>query len=159
MVDCSYDVNYKDKEEMVNYDECGSWVHTKCSSFVKGEASLAYDKCKIIKKHRNQETEEIEVAQLLTELPTKTMQMDYFPVLAPPLFPDLPKDDRVHVQGLPTDDSSFKGLGIFPPQLWKCTGYVPKSLNFNTGSFLTGMTRRRMLMCRSIAQAWTLWWD
>ncbi|XP_057830457.2 uncharacterized protein LOC131041404 isoform X2 [Cryptomeria japonica] len=134
-VDCSCGVNYDDGEEMVNCDECGVWVHTKCSSFVKGETSFACDKCKLIKKRRNQETEETEVAQLLAELPTKTMRMDSCSAIAPPLRPDLPMDDRVHVQGLPTGDSSFKGLGIFSPQLWKCTGYVPKSLNFQYREF------------------------
>ncbi|GLJ10633.1 hypothetical protein SUGI_0132130 [Cryptomeria japonica] len=44
-------------------------------------------------------------------------------------------DDKVHVRGLPTGNSSFKGLGIFSPQLWKCTGYVPKSMNFQYREF------------------------
>ncbi|GLJ10632.1 hypothetical protein SUGI_0132120 [Cryptomeria japonica] len=49
-VDCSSDINYNDGEEMVNCDKCGVWVHTKCSSFVKGETSFVCHKCKLIKK-------------------------------------------------------------------------------------------------------------
>ncbi|XP_038970594.1 uncharacterized protein LOC120104131 [Phoenix dactylifera] len=40
-VDCSCGVTFDDGEEMVSCDECGVWVHTRCSRFTKGEASPA----------------------------------------------------------------------------------------------------------------------
>uniref|UniRef100_A0A1D1XGU7 PHD finger protein At2g01810 n=1 Tax=Anthurium amnicola TaxID=1678845 RepID=A0A1D1XGU7_9ARAE len=45
-VDCPCGVTFDDGEEMVDCDVCGVWVHTRCSRFVKGEASFACDKCK-----------------------------------------------------------------------------------------------------------------
>ncbi|XP_010260669.1 PREDICTED: uncharacterized protein LOC104599711 isoform X2 [Nelumbo nucifera] len=140
-VDCVCGVNFDDGEEMVNCDECGVWVHTRCSRFVKGETSFACDKCKS-KKNRN-DSEETEVAQLLVELPTKTMRMDNpYPASAPPrtsfrLWTEIPIEERVHVQGVPGGDPAlFQGLSsVFTPELWKCTGYVPKKLNFQYREF------------------------
>ncbi|XP_077248421.1 RING/FYVE/PHD zinc finger superfamily protein [Tasmannia lanceolata] len=140
-VDCSCGVNFDDGEEMVNCDECGVWVHTRCSRFVKGETSFTCDKCKS-KKNRI-ENEETEVAQLLVELPTKTLRMDNpYPPSAPPrtsfrLWTDVPIEERVHVQGVPGGDPSlFQGLSsVFTSELWKCAGYVPKKFNFQYREF------------------------
>ncbi|XP_052170477.1 uncharacterized protein LOC127786831 [Diospyros lotus] len=140
-VDCVCGVNFDDGEEMVNCDECGVWVHTRCSRYVKSEKSFACDKCKS-KKTRN-ESEETEVAQLLVELPTKTLRMDNpYPSSGPPrrpfrLWTDMPMQERVHVQGIPGGDPAlFVGLqSVFTPQLWKCTGYVPKKFNFQYREF------------------------
>ncbi|KAG0501319.1 hypothetical protein HPP92_001391 [Vanilla planifolia] len=76
-VDCSCGVNFDDGEEMVSCDECGVWVHTRCSRFVRGEASFACHNCKGAAKRPlsvdvSRDAEETEVAKLLVELPTKT---------------------------------------------------------------------------------------
>lgn len=142
-VDCVCGVNFDDGEEMVNCDECGVWVHTRCSKYVKGEELFACDKCK---KNNNRcsshnDSEETEVAQLLVELPTKTLRMDtsYNGSARKPvrLWTDMPMESRVHVQGVPGGDPElFKGLSsVFGPQLWKCTGYVPKKFNFQYREF------------------------
>lgn len=144
-VDCVCGVTFDDGEEMVNCDECGVWVHTRCSRFVKGEQSFACDKCKG-KKSRNDNSEETEVAQLLVELPTKTMRMDgRSPVPPQPSIPprpfkrlwtDIPIEERVHVQGVPGDPMVLRGLSsVFTSELWKCTGYVPKKFNFRYKEF------------------------
>lgn len=139
-VDCICGVNFDDGEEMVNCDECGVWVHTRCSRYVKGEKSFACDKCK--NKSSRNNSEETEVAQLLVELPTKTIKMNNnnnaCPLSNRPpwrpyrLWTERPIDDRVHVQGIPGGDPSlFQGLSsIFTSELWKCSGYVPKKFNF-----------------------------
>ncbi|GMH22815.1 hypothetical protein Nepgr_024658 [Nepenthes gracilis] len=144
-VDCVCGVNFDDGEEMVNCDECGVWVHTRCSRFVKGEKSFACDKCK--NKSCRTDSEETEVAQLLVELPTKTIRMknnDPCPLNnhPPPCRPDRlwverPYEERVHVQGIPGGDPAlFHGLSpVFSTQLWKCTGYVPKKLNLHYKEF------------------------
>lgn len=163
-VDCPCGVTFDDGEEMVDCDVCGVWVHTRCSRFVKGEASFACDKCKGRKprlyssspaaggEHKGNHcssngggsggtnTEETEVAQLLVELPTKT---DPCPPLAPQRPPAVrfwtraPIEERVHVQGVPGGDPSlFQGLSsVFTSELWKCTGYVPKRFNFKYREF------------------------
>lgn len=128
-VDCICGVNFDDGEEMVNCDECSVWVHTRCFRFAKGEKSFACDKCKK-KASRNNDSEETEVAQLLVELPTKTMKMssgnnnsnnnnnsisnsnaytfsNHPPPPPPPrrppyrLWATRPMEERVHVQGVP----------------------------------------------------------
>lgn len=144
-VDCVCGVNFDDGEEMVNCDECGVWVHTRCSRFVKGEKSFACDKCK--SKNSRNDSEETEVAQLLVELPTKTMKMsnnsNRCPMNNPPprrpyrLWTDRPMEDRVHVQGIPGGDPSlFQGMSsIFTAELWKCSGYMPKKFNFQYKEF------------------------
>ncbi|KAI3890863.1 hypothetical protein MKX03_025880 [Papaver bracteatum] len=145
-VDCSCGVTFDDGEEMVNCDECGVWVHTRCSQYVKGETSFSCDKCKK-KKSRNDNNEETEVAQLLVELTSKTVRMDNLrrsTPSAPPrprsayrLWTEIPIEDRVHVQGVPGGDSSlFQGLSsVFNSELWKCSGYVPKKFNFQYREF------------------------
>lgn len=134
-VDCTCGVTFDDGEEMVSCDECGVWVHTRCSRFVKGETSFTCDKCK--SKCSRKESEETEVAQLLVELPTTTIRMDSFAARRPfRLWTDMPIAERVHVQGVPGGDPAlFEGLSVFTSQLWKCTGYVPKKFNFRFREF------------------------
>ncbi|XP_022722110.1 uncharacterized protein LOC111279374 isoform X2 [Durio zibethinus] len=140
-VDCICGVNFDDGEEMVKCDECGVWVHTRCSRYTKGEELFACDKCKS-KSNRN-DTEETEVAQLLVELPTKTVRIEssYVGHVPPPrpfrLWTDIPMEERVHVQGVPGGEPGLVGglSGVFTPQLWKCTGYVPKKFNFQYREF------------------------
>ncbi|XP_060206691.1 uncharacterized protein LOC132634697 [Lycium barbarum] len=140
-VDCVCGVNFDDGEEMVNCDDCGVWVHTRCVRYVKSEKLFACDKCK--NKARRNDSEETEVAQLLVELPTKTLTMN------PPypntvttrrpfrLWTDLPMEERVHVQGVPGGDPAlFSGLSsVFGRELWKCSGYAPKKFNFQYKEF------------------------
>nr|GMD03285.1 uncharacterized protein LOC109165199 isoform X2 [Ipomoea batatas] len=140
-VDCVCGVNFDDGEEMVNCDDCGVWVHTRCVRYVKSEKLFACDKCK--NKNSRNDSEETEVAQLLVELPTKTLNMENpfnpsFPSQRPfRLWTELPMEERVHVQGVPGGDPAlFAGISsIFSPQLWKCTGYVPKKFNFQYREF------------------------
>ncbi|KAK8489098.1 hypothetical protein V6N13_046833 [Hibiscus sabdariffa] len=135
-VDCICGVNFDDGEEMVKCDECGVWVHTRCSRYTKGEELFACDKCKN-KSNRN-DSEETEVAQLLVELPTKTVRIESSSTRRPfRLWTDIPMEERVHVQGVPGGDPGlFRGLsGVFTPELWKCTGYVPKKFNFQYREF------------------------
>nr|KYP74570.1 PHD finger protein At1g33420 family [Cajanus cajan] len=40
-VDCICGVTFDDGEEMVKCDECGVWVHTRCSRYVKGDDTFA----------------------------------------------------------------------------------------------------------------------
>ncbi|KAJ4841333.1 hypothetical protein Tsubulata_023154 [Turnera subulata] len=155
-VDCLCGVNFDDGEEMVNCDECGVWVHTRCSRYVKGEESFTCDKCKA-KNHNNynnnnsshnyinsnDNSEETEVAQLLVELPTKTIRLEnngsYTGGGRLRLWTDIPMEERVHVQGIPGGDPQLFTSGrlssVFSPQLWKCTGHVPKKLNFRYREF------------------------
>ncbi|CAH1451607.1 unnamed protein product [Lactuca virosa] len=134
-VDCVCGVNFDDGEEMVDCDECGVWVHTRCSRYVKSEKLFSCDKCK--SKKLRKESEETEVAQLLVELPTKTLRMDNpYPMSCPPqssfqVWTEIPLEEKVHVQGIPGGDPAlFSGVSpLFSQQLWKCTGYVPKKFN------------------------------
>ncbi|KAH6774009.1 hypothetical protein C2S52_003056 [Perilla frutescens var. hirtella] len=151
-VDCVCGVTFDDGEEMVNCDECGVWVHTRCSRYVKSEKSFACDKCKSknsgggggSSRVRN-ESEETEVAEFLVELPTKTLRMEN-PIPATVasrrpfrLWTDIPMEERVHVQGVAGGEPAlFSGTGmssVFGPQLWKSTGYVPKKFNFKYTDF------------------------
>ncbi|XP_075517910.1 uncharacterized protein LOC142552152 [Primulina tabacum] len=147
-VDCVCGVNFDDGEEMVNCDECGVWVHTRCSRYVKSEKSFACDKCKSRKHDRTgvgDDSEETEVAEFLVELPTKTLRMSNpNPASASSrkparLWTDIPMEERVHVQGVPGGDpglfSGIKMLSIYGPELWKATGYVPKNFNFQYSEF------------------------
>ena len=151
-VDCLCGVNFDDGEEMVNCDECGVWVHTRCSRYVKGDDIFVCDKCKGKNGSNRNDSEETEVAQLLVELPTKTVRMESggygsngLPAPAPApaprrpfrLWTDIPMEERVHVQGIPGGDPGlFGGLSsVFTPELWKCTGYVPKKFNFQYREF------------------------
>ncbi|KAL9258383.1 PHD finger protein-like protein [Drosera capensis] len=143
-VDCICGVNFDDGEEMVSCDDCGVWVHTRCSRFVKGDTSYACDKCRA-KASRTNDSDLTEVAQLLAELPTKTVKIKSsgggggtgtpYGFKGPPprgspytLRAARPYEERVHVQGIPGGDPTlFQGLSsIFTAHLWKSTGYVPK---------------------------------
>uniref|UniRef100_A0A1J3IE51 PHD finger protein n=1 Tax=Noccaea caerulescens TaxID=107243 RepID=A0A1J3IE51_NOCCA len=147
-VDCVCGVNFDDGEEMVNCDDCGVWVHTRCSRYVKGEKLFTCDKCK--SKNNVMDSEETEVAQLLVELPTKTLRMENpcnrnVPLKQPfRLWTEIPTEEKVHVQGekvhvqgIPGGDPSlFAGLSsVFSRELWKCTGYVPKKFNLKYREF------------------------
>lgn len=140
-VDCVCGVNFDDGEEMVNCDECSVWVHTRCVRYVKSEKLFACDKCK--NKATTNNSEETEVAQLLVELPTKTLTMNSpypntLPIRSPfRLWTDLPVEERVHMQGVPGGDPAlFSGLSsVFGRELWKCRGYVPKMFNFKYSEF------------------------
>ncbi|KAM7256828.1 hypothetical protein ACFE04_012569 [Oxalis oulophora] len=157
-VDCICGVTFDDGEEMVNCDDCGVWVHTRCSRYIKGDDLFTCDKCKgnsFNSFRRNNtsvnDSEETEVAQLLVELPTKTVRMDNGSYDRPPpqgglpppfrrpfrLWADIPMEERVHVQGVPGGDRSIfsGGSSVFTPDLWKCTGYVPKKFNFQYREF------------------------
>lgn len=145
-VDCVCGVNFDDGEEMVDCDECGVWVHTRCSRYVKGKKSFSCDKCKL-KNNASIMSEETEVAQLLVDLPNNTMKMeedsyrlnDASSRSRRPLrlWTEKPMEERVHVHGIPGGDPQlFTGLsGIFTPQLWKAAGYVPKKFNFRYKEF------------------------
>ncbi|KAL3817856.1 hypothetical protein ACJIZ3_003761 [Penstemon smallii] len=156
-VDCICGVNFDDGEEMVNCDECGVWVHTRCSRYVKSEKSFACDKCK--NKNMNvgaaigcssirNDSEETEVAEFLLELPTKTLGMENPTPSSVStrrpfrLWTDIPMEERVHVQGVPGGDpglfSGIKMSSVFGPELWRCTGYVPKKFNFCYTEFPCG---------------------
>ncbi|KAL0409188.1 UNVERIFIED_CONTAM: hypothetical protein Sradi_1853200 [Sesamum radiatum] len=92
------------------------------------------------------DSEETEVAEFLVELPTKTLRMDNpnparNSMSRRPfrLWTDIPMEERVHVQGVPGGEpglfSGMKMSPVFGPELWKCTGYVPKKLNFRYNEF------------------------
>lgn len=142
-VDCVCGVNFDDGEEMVNCDECSVWVHTRCVRYVKSEKLFACDKCKNKASATANDSEETEVAQLLVELPTKTLTMNSpypntLPIRSPfRLWTELPMEERVHLQGVPGGDPAlFSGLSsAFSRQLWKCSGYVPKLFNFKYSEF------------------------
>ncbi|RWR86513.1 zinc finger protein [Cinnamomum micranthum f. kanehirae] len=145
-VDCICGVTFDDGAEMVNCDECSVWVHTRCSRFVRGEESFACHKCKS-RKAPGDSSKETEVAQLLVDLPTKTIQMDgrLASVQRPPPRPPcplfkrlwIPMEERVHAHGVPGGDPAlFHGMSsVFSPELWKCAGYVPKKFNFQYKEF------------------------
>ncbi|CAL9109296.1 unnamed protein product [Musa textilis] len=155
-VDCSCGVTFDDGEEMVSCDECGVWVHTRCSGYVRGEASFACHYCKAAARRLRfasgsltlpDDADETEVARLLAELPTKIEPcLPERPLQASAsavgphrrrLWAGIPLEDRVHVQGVPGGDPYlFGGLSsVFSSQLWRCTGYVPKKINFRYREF------------------------
>ncbi|KAG6480507.1 hypothetical protein ZIOFF_064007 [Zingiber officinale] len=157
-VDCSCGITFDDGEEMVSCDECGVWVHTRCSRYVGGEASFACHNCKaafrLLRSARNLEAaddeEETEVARLLVELPTKTDACPPPPPALPPqshasgaatyrprFCGQIPLEERVHVNGVPVGKPSLFGdfSTFFTSQLWKCTSYLPQSFNFRYKEF------------------------
>ncbi|KAL6543962.1 hypothetical protein OROGR_010459 [Orobanche gracilis] len=147
-VDCVCGVTYDDGKEMVDCDECGVWVHTRCSRYVKSDDSFACDKCKSKNSGGGGDTndsEETEVAEFLVELPTKTLRMDNLTLASAAshrpfrLWTDIPMEERVHVQGVPGGEPKlFFGSGtpsFFGPELWKSAGYVPKNFKFRYTDF------------------------
>ncbi|KHN04993.1 PHD finger protein [Glycine soja] len=130
-VDCICGVTFDDGEEMVKCDECGVWVHTRCSRYVKGDDTFSCDKCKARHNKNNTTTNnsnnnsnsttnpmETEVAQFLVELPTKTISMDNKKALPsrPRLWTDKPIEERVHVQGPPEPSLPGSGSGLTIPE-------------------------------------------
>ncbi|KAL5726754.1 hypothetical protein ACHQM5_000019 [Ranunculus cassubicifolius] len=128
-VDCVCGVNFDDGEEMVDCDDCKVWMHTRCSRF-KGGDSFTCHKCIIRNHHINKEEE---VAQLLVDLPTKTLT----PSTHLRLWTEIPIHEKAHVHGVPGGDPAlFRGISsVFTPELWKCSGYVPKKFNFQYREF------------------------
>lgn len=136
-MDCPCGINYDDGEKMVECDECGVWVHTACCRVVKDQETFNCDKCKSKKR---KEVEESEVAQLLVDLPSKTLSFEerghdksavgqVDPVRSP-VATSL--DDRAHVHGVPGGDPRLFLTGsIFSQQLWKYAGYVRKPLRID----------------------------
>ncbi|PON56912.1 Zinc finger, PHD-type, conserved site [Parasponia andersonii] len=59
-VDCVCGVNFDDGEERVNCDECGVWVHTRCSWYVKGDDIFVCDQCKS-KNNRNDSVDTFQI--------------------------------------------------------------------------------------------------
>ncbi|XP_010421973.1 PREDICTED: uncharacterized protein LOC104707344 [Camelina sativa] len=137
-VDCVCGVDFDDGKEMVDCDECGVWVHTWCSRYVKGDDLFVCHKCKIM---NNDDTE-------LSKLPpvTKSIRMgnnvsstqtqsETVPILKP--CSEIPIEERVHVQGVPGGDLAlFECVSsVFSRQLWSCSGYVPKKFSFQYREF------------------------
>ncbi|CAN8246586.1 unnamed protein product [Cochlearia groenlandica] len=131
-VDCVCGVSFDDGKEMVNCDECGVWVHTWCSRYVKGDDMFACHKCKIKKKKKKKKEKEddddddenntrLYVTRALTMKNVLRQDMTVSRV-------DVPIEERVHVQGVPGGELDLFDCfpTVFSRQLWKCTGYVPK---------------------------------
>ncbi|XP_024544915.1 zinc finger CCCH domain-containing protein 18 isoform X1 [Selaginella moellendorffii] len=134
-VDCPCGVTFDDGEEMVECDECGVWVHTSCCQVSKSVSTYVCDKCK---EKKRKEREESEVAQLLVELPGKSVSFDERNLgrimntdTAVGQSCEVPVPRKVHEHGAPGGDASiFVGVSsVFSQQLWKCAGYVPKLLH------------------------------
>jgi hypothetical protein len=69
-MDCFCSVTFDDGEEMVNCDECSVWVHMRCTRYVCGvHTSFSCHKYRRSKRVPSS-TNEAEVDELLTELPT-----------------------------------------------------------------------------------------
>ncbi|XP_018487579.1 uncharacterized protein LOC108858099, partial [Raphanus sativus] len=120
-VDCVCGVSFDDGKEMVNCDECGVWVHTWCSRYVKGDDLFACYKCKI-------KTNRLRMESILNQ----GRAFQSFRECT-----EIPIEERVHVQGVPGGDLDlFEGFSsVFSRQLWKCTGYVPKKFRFQCREF------------------------
>lgn len=134
-VDCPCGVSFDDGEEMVECDECGVWVHTACCRVPKGLPTFVCDKCKSKKKKEAEEVPD--------QLPSRHASPTDIPsdgVAVVALHPpdllrkpanEVPMHERVHVQGPPGGDPQlFQDVSrVFSQQLWKFTGYVPKSFH------------------------------
>ncbi|KAK1367066.1 hypothetical protein POM88_042627 [Heracleum sosnowskyi] len=128
-VDCVCGVNFDDGEEMVDCDECGVWVHTRCSRYVKSEKVFACHKCR--RRKRGEEGCEVEVADVLVEMPNKSEENVGF---RRRVWTRVPREERAHVQG-GLGDGGVCGSGIFGAGLWKASGYVPKKFGFQYKEF------------------------
>jgi hypothetical protein len=135
-VDCPCGVSFDDGEEMVECDECGVWVHTACCRVPKGLTTFVCDKCKCKKKKESEEAPEHHPPPRHAS-PTDLSASD---AVAGALHPndllrkpanEVPMHERVHVQGPPGGDPQlFLDVSrVFSQQLWKFTGYVPKSFH------------------------------
>lgn len=130
-VDCVCGVNFDDGKEMVDCDECGVWVHTWCSRYVKGDDLFVCHKCKI--KKNDDELSKLSV--------TKSLRMENSSIQSETVVlktcSEIPIEERVHVQGVPGGDLAlFECVSsVFSRQLWKCSGYVPKKFRFQYREF------------------------
>ncbi|KAL1814072.1 hypothetical protein ACET3Z_024137 [Daucus carota] len=145
-VDCVCGVNFDDGEEMVDCDECGVWVHTRCSRYVKSEKMFSCEKCKGRKSGREGRVrsgdgeEENEAAGVLVEMPNERSGRSGESVgFRRRYWTQVPREERVHVQGVPGGESGIFGgsglSGVFGAGLWKATGYVPKKFGFQYKEF------------------------
>ncbi|URD78915.1 PHD [Musa troglodytarum] len=151
-VDCSCGVTFDDGEEMVSCDECGVWVHTRCSGYVRGEASFACHYCKAAAR-RLRFASGSSPSPTTPTRPRSPGSSPSSPPRSNPVCPSasasavgphrrclwagIPLEDRVHVQGVPGGDPYLFGdlSSVFSSQLWRCTGYVPKKINFRYREF------------------------
>ncbi|CAA0394521.1 unnamed protein product [Arabidopsis thaliana] len=132
-VDCVCDVNFDDGKEMVDCDECGVWVHTWCSRYVKGDDLFVCHKCKKIKNNED-ELSKLSVTKSLRMENLCTQSSESVVLKA---CSEIPIEERVHVQGVPGGDLGlFECVSsVFSRQLWKCSGYVPKKFRFQCREF------------------------
>ncbi|ESQ38484.1 hypothetical protein EUTSA_v10029370mg, partial [Eutrema salsugineum] len=128
-VDCVCGVNFDDGKEMVNCDECGVWVHTRCSRYVKGNDLFACHKCKI--KHSDSAAMLLKMENLSARNQTVHMNRGFRACT------EIPIEERVHVQGVPGGDLAVfeRFSSVFSRQLWKSSGYVPKKFRFQYSEF------------------------
>lgn len=131
-VDCVCGVNFDDGKEMVDCDECGIWVHTWCSRYVKGDELFVCHKCKI------KNDDKLIVTSKSLRMGNNNSSSSQNQMLLP-LKPclEIPIEDRVHVNGVPGGDLGlFECVStVFSSQLWKCCGYVPKKFRFQYSEF------------------------
>ncbi|KAL1191897.1 PHD finger protein [Cardamine amara subsp. amara] len=132
-VDCVCGVNFDDGKEMVDCDECGIWVHTWCSRYVKGDDLFVCHKCKI--KNNDNDVSKLVVTSKSLKMGNSSSQNQMLFPLKPCL--EIPIEDRVHVNGVPGGDLGlFECVStVFSRQLWKCCGYVPKKFRFQYSEF------------------------
>ncbi|KAJ6849507.1 uncharacterized protein M6B38_267335 [Iris pallida] len=149
-VDCSCGVTFDDGEEMVSCDECGVWVHTRCSRFIRGETSFACHNCS--KAPNPSLAEETEVAQLLVELPTcPPLRRRRSPLPSPPPPPPIaprsasgPRSpsrtaSTSRASQAATPPSSAGSLPLSsPPSSGSARGTSPRSSTSSTGSSPAG---------------------
>ncbi|EOA22306.1 hypothetical protein CARUB_v10002908mg [Capsella rubella] len=132
-VDCVCGVNFDDGKEMVDCDECGVWVHTWCSRYVKEDDLFVCHKCK--KKIKNNDIEKLSVTKSMRMGNVSGQMSETVPILK--TCSEIPIEERVHVQGVPGGDLAlFECVSsVFTRQLWKCSGYVPKKFRFQYKEF------------------------
>lgn len=146
-VDCVCGVNFDDGKEMVNCDECGVWVHTWCSRYVKGDDLFVCHKCKTIKNNDDEVSAAAAAANAKAKLlvTSEAMRVEDLSTQSRNISlnrgfracKEIPIEERVHVQGVPGGDLAlFESFSsVFSRQLWKCSGYVPKKFKFQYREF------------------------
>ncbi|CAA7025092.1 unnamed protein product [Microthlaspi erraticum] len=137
-VDCVCGVNFDDGKEMVNCDECGVWVHTWCSRYVKGDDLFVCHKCKTIKNNNDDKAKSLLVtseSMRMEDLSNQSREISLNRGFR--ACKEIPIEERVHVQGVPGGDLAlFESFSsVFSRQLWKCSGYVPKKFEFQFREF------------------------
>ncbi|KAL8096381.1 hypothetical protein AgCh_037369 [Apium graveolens] len=95
-VDCFCGVNFDDGKEMVNYDECGVVVHTRCSRYVNSEKVFTCEKCR--RKSKRGENIEDEVADSLLGMANKSGEN--VGSSRKTWTGRVPREERSHVQGV-----------------------------------------------------------